>query len=202
MGTILISGWTLTEFLGGIYRQNVQEESRRDIDLLASRLAGDTATVDAMVKVLAGSPSIRPWLTDGSRPDHDAGQTFLDLGVDAADAQRGYLLNGDGVVVASSNPRDLRPGVPTYESAPYFRHSMAGAGGYQFVFDADAGLHEYHASQPIRAADGRVVGVAVLTKSLELFEVDLRHYDRPYFFIDPQGVVVMTNRPDALAAPA
>jgi len=198
MGTILISGWTLTEFLGGIYRQNVQEESRRDIDLLASRLAGDMATVDAMVKVLAGSPSVRPWFTDGSRPDHEAGQTFLDLGVDAADAQRGYLLNGDGVVVASSNPRDLRPGAPTYESAPYFRQSMAGAGGYQFVFDAAAGLHEYHASQPIRAADGRIVGVTVLTKSLELFEVDLRHYDRPYFFIDPQGVVVMTNRPDAL----
>jgi diguanylate cyclase (GGDEF)-like protein len=198
MGTILVSGWTLTEFLGGIYRQHVQEESRRDIDLLARRLSGDTATVDAMVKALAGSASIRPWLTDGSRPDDDAGQTFLDLGVEAAGARRGYILDGTGAVVASSDPRDLRRGAPSYGSAPYFRQSMAGEGGYQFVFDAAAGLHEYHASQPIRAADGKVVGVAVLTKSLELFEADLRQYDRPYFFIDPQGVVVMTNRPDAL----
>src|SRR5262249_2033584 len=58
MGAILLCGWTLTEYLGGIYRRNVQQEARADIDLLASRLAGETATVEGMVKALAGSPSV------------------------------------------------------------------------------------------------------------------------------------------------
>lgn len=198
MGTILVSGWTLTEFLGGIYRQNVQEESRRDIDLLANRLTGDTAAVDAAVKILAGSPAARTWLSGAGRPDDGVDQAFLDLSVEAADARHGYILDGTGAVIASSNPHDLRPGEGTFRSAPYFRQSMAGGSGYQFVFDAAADLHDYYASHPIRAMDGTVIGVAVLTKSLELFEVDLRQYNRPYFFIDPRGVVVMTNRPDAL----
>jgi hypothetical protein len=43
MTAILIFGWVFTEFLGGIYKQNVQEEARGDIDLLASHLTGETA---------------------------------------------------------------------------------------------------------------------------------------------------------------
>ena len=198
MGTILVSGWTLTEFLGGIYRRDVQEESRRDIDLLASRLTADTATVDAMVKALAGFPSIQPWLTGGGRPDNNAVQSFLDLGVEASGARRGYILDGTGAVVASSNPRDVLPGKPSYGTAVYFRQSIAGDSGYQFVFDAAAGVRDYYASQPIRGADGKIIGVAVLTKSLDTFEADLREFNRPYFFVDPQGVVAMTNRPEAL----
>jgi diguanylate cyclase (GGDEF)-like protein len=198
MGTILVSGWTLTEFLGGIYRRNVQEESRRDIDLLASRLTVDTAMVESMAKALAGSPSIQPWLIGGNRQDDTMAQSVLDLDVEASAARRGYILDGTGAVVASSNPRDALPGTLNYGSASYFRQSMAGVAGYQFVFDAEAGVRDYYASQPIRAPDGRILGVAVLTKSLNSFEVDLRQFDRPYFFIDPQGVVVMTNRPEAL----
>jgi hypothetical protein len=63
MASILVSGWTLTEYLGGIYRLNVQKEAQADIDLLASRLAGDTATIEGMVRALAGSPSVLPLLT-------------------------------------------------------------------------------------------------------------------------------------------
>ncbi|WP_250634263.1 sensor domain-containing diguanylate cyclase [Pinirhizobacter soli] len=198
MGTILVSGWTLTEFLGGIYRQDVQEESRRDIDLLASRLSGDTASVDAMVKALAGFPSFQPRLTGSGRSDDNTAQSFLDLAVEASGARRGYILDGTGAVVASSNSRDVLPGKPSYGTAVYFRQSIVGDGGYQFVFDAATGARDYYASQPIRAADGKIVGVAVLTKSLDAFEADLREFSRPYFFIDPQGVVAMTNRPEAL----
>ena len=33
MAMILLCGWVLTEYLGGIYRQNVQDEARGDLDL-------------------------------------------------------------------------------------------------------------------------------------------------------------------------
>jgi len=35
MTAILMSGWVSTDFLGGIYKQNVQAEARGDVDLLA-----------------------------------------------------------------------------------------------------------------------------------------------------------------------
>jgi diguanylate cyclase (GGDEF)-like protein len=198
MSAILLSGWTLTEYLGGIYRQNVQKEAGADIDLLAGRLAGDTATIDAVVKSLAGSPSVLPLLTGGRPQDVEVGQSVLDLDIEASAAKRGYILNSSGNVVASSDLRDAVPGAHSYGSTSYFQKSMIGAPDYQFAFDPSAGGYDYYASHPIRANDRSIVGVAVLTKSLESLEMDLRKFDRPYFFIDPDGVVAMTNRPAAM----
>jgi diguanylate cyclase (GGDEF)-like protein len=75
---------------------------------------------------------------------------------------------------------------------------MTGMPGYQYVFDPRVSARDYYVSYPIRADNGSIVGVAVLTKSLERFETDLRQFNRPYFFVDPNGVIVMTNRPDDL----
>jgi diguanylate cyclase (GGDEF)-like protein len=198
MGAILVSGWTLTEYLGGIYRDNVQQEARADIDLLASRLAGDTQTIEGMVKALAGSPSVLPLLTGGSRQDEEVAQAVLELDIEASGAKTGYILDRSGAVVASSNRRETLAGVATYSTASYFLRSITGAPDYKFVFNPSERARDYYASHPIRTGDGRIVGVAVLTKSLDSFEADLRQFDRPYFFIDPDGVVVMTNRPEAL----
>jgi diguanylate cyclase (GGDEF)-like protein len=198
MGTILVSGWTLTEYLGDIYRENVQKEARADIDLLASRLAGDTAAIEAMVKALAGSPSILPLLTGGNREDEKVAQSVLELDIEASGAKLGYILDRSGTVVASSHRSDVSPEKVSYESSPSFLKSVAGAADFLFVFDTHLGARDYYASHPIRTANGDVVGVAVLIKSLDSFEADLREFDRPYFFIDPDGLIVMTNRPEAL----
>ena len=198
MVAILMSGWMLTQYLGAIYRENEENQARTDIDLLASRLAGDTATIEAMVKALAGSPSVLPLLTLRSLQDHAVGQSVLDLDMEASGANHGFILDGSGRVIASSNPREALPGAPSYESSPLFRKSMTGVPEYQFVFDPRVSARDYYVSYPIRADDGSIVGVAVLAKSLERFEADLRQFNRPYFFVDPDGVVVMTNRPDDL----
>jgi diguanylate cyclase (GGDEF)-like protein len=198
MGTILVSGWTLTEHLGGVYRENVQEDARSALDLLASRLAGDTATVDGMVKALAGSPSMLALLSGDNRHENEIGQSMLDLDIEASGASSGYILDGSGIVVASSNRREARPGAQGSTSLPSFLKSMTGAPGYQFAFNLDTGKVDYQASHPIRGRDGTTVGIAVLTKSLDRFETDVRHFDRPYFLVDPDGVVVMSNRPGAL----
>jgi diguanylate cyclase (GGDEF)-like protein len=54
---------------------------------------------------------------------------------------------------------------------------------------------------PVAANDGQTAGVAVLRKSLASFERDLRQFDRPYFFVSPEGVVLMSNQPDAIYRP-
>jgi diguanylate cyclase (GGDEF)-like protein len=198
MGTILVSGWMLTEHLGVIYRENVEKEARTDIDLLASRLAGDTATIEAMVKALAGSPSLMLLLTGSDRQENEVGLSVLDLDTEASGAKSGYILDHSGMVVASSNRREAPSGAAADESAPSFLNSMTGAAGHRFAIDPRNGALDYYASRSIRAVDGSTVGVAVLIKSLESFEADLRQFDRPYFFVDPDGVVVMTNRPDTL----
>jgi diguanylate cyclase (GGDEF)-like protein len=198
MTTILVFGWVFTEFLGGIYKQNVQEESRGDIDLLASHLAGETSTLDGMVKALAGSPSVLPLLVGGSLPDEIDAKSVLDLDVDASGAKIGYILDRFGTIVASSDHRDASPS-DALRSSPYFQKSIAGEPGYFFSFDAANKGRDYYASYPIRArGGGATVGVAILKKSLDAFETDLTQFDRPYFLIDPDGIVVLTNQPKML----
>jgi diguanylate cyclase (GGDEF)-like protein len=198
MAAILVFGWVFTDFLGGMYKQNVQEEARGDIDLLASRLTGETATVDGMVKALAGSPSVLPLLVGGSRQDEADAKSVLDLDVDASGAKLGYILDTSGTIVASSDHRDAALS-GAFGSSSYFLQSIAGEPGYHFSFDAVNRERDYYASYPVRArGGGAIVGVAVLKKSLNTFEADLAQFDRPYFLIDPDGIVVLTNHPRML----
>jgi diguanylate cyclase (GGDEF)-like protein len=196
MTAILVFGWVFTDFLGGIYKQNVQEDARGDIDLLASRLTGETATVDGMVKALAGSPSVLPLLVGGSPQDEADAKSVLDLDVDASGAKLGYIVDKSGTIVASSDHRDAAvPGA--FRSSSYFQKSIAGEPGYHFSFDAANKERDYYASYPVRTRAGDViVGVAILKKSLDAFEADIKQFDRPYFLIDPDGIVVLTNRPE------
>jgi diguanylate cyclase (GGDEF)-like protein len=197
MTAILVFGWVFTDFLGGIYKNNVEEEARGDIDLLASRLTGETATVDGMVKALAGSPSVLPLLVGGSPQDEGDAKSVLDLDVDASGAKVGYLVDKSGAIVASSDRRDA---TVSFRSSSYFQKSIAGEPGYYFSFDAANNERDYYASYPVRARGGGVVvGVAILKKSLDAFEADLKQFDRPYFLIDPDGIVVLTNRPEMLS---
>lgn len=199
MGTILVLGWMLTEFLGGVYRQNVQEEARGDIDLLASHLAGETAVVEGMVKSLAGTPSVRPLLNGGSQQDVALALAILDLDVEASGAKLGFLLDGSGKVVAASDRRmTTSPVAANKRASSYFQTSIAGAPGYHFDFDAASKELAYFASYPVRAEDGAIVGVAVLKKTFEGLSADLSEFGRAYFFVDPDGIVVLTNRPKML----
>jgi len=54
---------------------------------------------------------------------------------------------------------------------------------------------DYYACYPIRARGaGAVIGVAILKKSLDAFEMDLARFNRSYFLIDPDGIVMITNQ--------
>jgi hypothetical protein len=126
MATILIAGWTLTEYLGGIYKANVEHEARGDVDLLASLLAGETATVEAVVKALSGSPSVLPLLVGGSKQDGERAKSVLDLDVEASRAKAGYILDRSGAAVAASgHPDTAHLGALNYRLRPTFRSPPA-----------------------------------------------------------------------------
>lgn len=198
MMTIVVLGWVLTQFLGGIYTRNIRQTAQGDITLLASRLAGDTALADGMVRSLAGSSSLLPLLTAKSGDAERNARRVLHLNVETAGARRGIILDVSGIVVASSDGERQGAAAAPQSAVPLFEKSLAGEAGSELVFDVASGERFYYASAPIRSDDGSVVGVAVLQKSLNAFEADLRQFSRPYFLIDPDGVVLLTNRPDMM----
>lgn len=199
MGMIFIGGWFLTNFLGGIYSENIQDEAKGDIGLLSSRLSGESAIVDAIAKVLAHTPSVQAMLSGPDSRDAAPVQRAMEVGAEAAGATVGHLLNAAGDVIVSSNPREFALlGMPNQSQAPWFRDAASGLAGRHFAFENTNGARMYYGSYPVRNPGGAIVGSVVLEKSLDALEVDLREFDRPFFFVDRQGVVVMTNRPGEL----
>jgi diguanylate cyclase (GGDEF)-like protein len=191
MGIIIVAGWVLTEYLGGIYKKNVQEESAGDLNLITSRLKGETAAVDGMVKALAGARSVVMLATGNGNPARV--RDVLRLEAEASGAEAGFVLDTSGKVIASTESANSK--AANFSAAPYFVRSIAGSAGHYFSADAASGKVHYFASFPVHNARGAVIAVAVFEKSLEVFASDARQFDRSFALIDEHGVVLLTNRP-------
>ena len=193
MTAILLLGWGLTDYFGIVHKQRLEKETRGDLELLAMSLSSETAPIDAVVRSLAGSRTVRSALSgEGQSNDGGPVKSVLTLDVEASGARRGYILDAAGALVAASGDD---PDGTSYATTPYFQRSMFGVAGRHFAFDPSTKVTEYYASYPVLGSAGKRVGVAVLTRSLKGFETRLRAFDHPLFLIDPQGVIALANRP-------
>ena len=200
MATILLCGWVLTEYLGDIYKQNIEHEARGDVELISSHLTAETATVKGMVKALAGAPSVQAMLSEGT--ERTRALTVLSLDVEASDAERGFILDKNGQVAAAT----ARIGSDTSEEqssnpASYFRRALTGHPSQHFAYDRVSGQTVFYASAPVRDSAGNLIGAAVLKKSLERFARGLRDFNTPLALVDPYGIVALTNRPELQSRP-
>jgi diguanylate cyclase (GGDEF)-like protein len=197
---ILALGWVLTNVLGGIYRENVQTEASGDVDLLVSRFSRETAIADAMVKALAGAPSVLRLLMGGDDASRDVAQSVLDLDVNAVGATRGWIVDRSGDVVVASTGRDVSwlAATPNRRGTAWFAQSIEGRPASELMLDPITTERSYLTSHPIRGKDGAIAGVAVLETSLEPLATTLSRFDQVFFIVDRSGVVQMTNRPDEL----
>ncbi len=200
MAVILALGWTLTQFLGGIYKRNVEETSQGDISLLASRLLGETASIDGMVRALAGSPAVLPLLSGGNPQEFRRARSVLDLDAESAGASFGAILDPSGKVVAASDAGNAAD-FAGWPSAVWFQKALAGQADHYLAFDPATRRSNYFASYPVRDEAGSIAGVAVLQKPLDATAADLKPFGRLYFLIDPDGIVVQTNQADLMLRP-
>jgi diguanylate cyclase (GGDEF)-like protein len=196
MATILVAGWFLTDYLGGIYKTNVHRESSSKLAMVTFHLESETTRVKGMVKALAGARAIRSFVAgEGGSADAAAA---LRLHAEGSGATTGYLLDVSGKVILSiGGEANVEPA----SAAPYVRAAMAGRARAHFAHNLATKKGSYTASYPIRGDQGTVIGVAVLKTSLAAFEKSLSHFDRPYFLVDAQGLIISTNRADLLFKP-
>jgi diguanylate cyclase (GGDEF)-like protein len=199
---ILLGGWALTQLLGDIRARDMNEESLSDINLLVSRFDGETARLDGMVRVLAGSPSLLPFLSRAGRQENAFADSLLAVGVAGSGADAGYIVDKTGAIVGSSTVRYAAPaGITDSAGMPDLWHSLAGEPGYYIVLDPVIGGRSYCASYPIRGPDGAIAGVAILKKSLNEFARDLRSFNRSFFLVDTAGIILLTDRGESLGRP-
>lgn len=198
---VLASGSALTDYLGELYQREVEADASAELDLIAGRLNVETASLESIMQVITSMAPLQQLSAGGSRDD---AERLLDQAVKATGAKSGYLIASSGAILAASGNSLQRPiasGTP--EIAPIdLEHLLEAAGrgepAQQFLFDPQSRETDYLASYPMRDAAGKISGLAVLQRSLADFEASLRRFHSSIFLVDPEGVVVITNRPQKL----
>ncbi|MBS1229065.1 MAG: dctB [Proteobacteria bacterium] len=107
-----------------------------------------------------------------------------------------YVMDDRGQVLASSNWRRADSYVGEDLSfRPYFRDAMTGGSGRFFGIGTTRSEPGYYLSSSL-AAEGRILGVAIVKVSLEQLEKSWSTVEAPVLVADENGVVILSSVPD------
>ncbi len=191
---VVVVGWFATDYLGNKARQEIIEESRSSVSILSISLSTTLSKNEEAVKSLAGSPWIAPALLSKGERDIEQANSALDR-YGSAFTAISYLMDADGVTVASSNRKDPDSFVgKSYGFRPYFQEAAKGQPGRYFGLGVTSGKRGFYASYPVQNDLGEVVGVVAMKKEIDDIAPYFRNY--PYcFFISPDGVIFLSGTP-------
>jgi diguanylate cyclase (GGDEF)-like protein len=202
MFAILLSGWGLTEYLGVIHKDQLREEAQGELDLLAASLSGETAPADGVVRLYAGAPTVRAFMSSAGERSTSVVlpvKDILALAIASSGARRGYVFDKSGALVLSVESQQGYAKPVNAKHAIALAGSLIGRVAHHFDFDAERRATDYFVGYPIDGLDGEAAGTAVLEKPLAL-RAKILAFNTAYFLTNPGNEVALTNRPEWLEA--
>jgi len=107
-----------------------------------------------------------------------------------------YLMNGDGLTVASSNWASQRSFIGgNFNYRPYFKIAIAGGLGQYFALGTTSKRRGFFYSYPVRHKE-RILGVIVVKIDLNEIERDWNEKDIKLLVSDEDGVIFISTRKD------
>jgi diguanylate cyclase (GGDEF)-like protein/PAS domain S-box-containing protein len=190
-----VAGWFVTDYLGNKARQEIIEESRASSLTLSIYVSSTLNKFKEAVKSMAGSPWIAPALLSKRDRDIEHANSALDRYNSALNASVSYLMNAEGMTVASSNRNDPDSFVgKSYRFRPYFQEAFRGNPSRYYALGVTSGKRGFYASYPVQNRLGKVVGVVTIKKDLDDMETFFSKY--PFcFFISPDGIIFLSSTP-------
>ncbi|ODA66433.1 putative diguanylate cyclase YdaM [Methyloligella halotolerans] len=201
LAVILGAGWVLTQYLGNIYKENIEADAEGQVALVKSHLSREMDMLDAMAISLAGSPTVRTLLTEGGPSAKEEAVSVLALDVQASNAVFGFLMDRAGMVVVSAAGGATAEPPPQIRMSPIVSRTLLGQTVHQLIYGDDRDQTRYNVSVPVRDDAGAVVGAVVMEKSLDRFASDLAGLDMPFMLTDRNGIVTLSNNPNMLLKP-
>jgi len=191
---VAVAGWFATDYLGNKARQEIIGESRTSVLTLSIYVSTTLNRIEDAVKSLAGSPWIAPALLSNGERDIEHANSVLDR-YSSAFASITYLMDADGMTVASSNRRDPDSFVgKSYSFRPYFQEAAKGQPGRYFALGITSGKRGFYASYPVQNHLGKVIGVVTIKKDIDEIETFFSKY--PFcFLISPDGIIFLSSTP-------
>jgi diguanylate cyclase (GGDEF)-like protein/PAS domain S-box-containing protein len=193
--TVAIAGWFTTDYLSKNVQQEIVGENRASTLTLSTHVSSTFIHIEGAVKSLAGSPWIAPALMSKRDQDIEHANSALDRYNSAMDASVSYLMDADGMTVASSNRNDPDSFVGKfYRFRPYFQEAARGQPGRYFALGITSGKRGFYASYPVKNRLGKVLGVVTMKKDLDEMETFFSRYPL-CFLVNPNGVIFLSSKP-------
>ncbi|MFH1976617.1 MAG: diguanylate cyclase [Pseudomonadota bacterium] len=191
---VVCAGWFATGYLGDKARQEIHEYNDKVMSLHSSHLTGEFDKIERAVRTMSGDNWIVSALISRKKQDIANADSVLDRYNSILESSVCYLMDSNGITIASSNRNDPDSFVgKSYQFRPYFTQAIKGAPGRYFALGITSLKRGFYASYPARDGKGEIIGVAVIKQDVDAEEEHLTNYPN-CFMIDPNGIIFLSSR--------
>ena len=193
---LMAAGWVFTGYLVEMATRTVKHDVEDANLIISLNLTNELKRIESAAVAVAGSPLTLPVLQANIPANMEKINNILDRYHKSLDAAACYLINSDGLTLASSNrnAKDSFVG-QNYTFRPYFQQAIKGGVGQHFAVGTVTGRRGFFASAPVKDKEGQIVGVVVIKKELEDIEIKLKQYI--WFLVDQNGIIFISSQPEA-----
>jgi PAS domain S-box-containing protein len=189
----LFSGLMLVRFLEGVGYGHLREQSGDIMEAMTAGIQNELQSAQSAAGAMAGSPWILPVLLDPDPQNVENANSVLDryntnLGFSVC-----YLLDPRGNALASSNRSAANSFVgKNYAFRPYFQEALRGKASLYMATGVTSRERGFYAAHSVQDEGGKVLGVAVIKKSIEATQNILGGHPNA-FFINPDGIIFISG---------
>lgn len=177
--------------------QEAERQAAANTELIHKSLNSLLSEHHKTVVTLAGISALQEALQTNNPDDIYHANVILDHFNNTLDADVCYIMNRQGITIASSNRRDPDSFVGNnFAFRPYFRQALQGSHGIYLALGTRSAKRGIYHSYPIYSdPENRPIGVAVIKSSIERTEKALGiSGDDIVLVTDPVGVIFISNR--------
>ncbi|GAB3480079.1 hypothetical protein GCM10027340_10580 [Marinomonas epiphytica] len=194
----LLSLWKGGEALRREQIEDLKIDSQEQLDQLANVLESAIAKYQHMPTLLASNDRVRKALRDGLESDIQQLNRELEQINRITEASDSYIIDRDGLTIASSNYRQKMSFVgQNFAFRPYFQQAIKGRPGRYYALGTMSNRRGYYFSYPVYEGDS-INGVAVVKVDLMQFEKRFTNQGYEFLLLDPDGIVFGSSRPEWL----
>jgi PAS domain S-box-containing protein len=194
----IIAGWLLTNFLGRVAEDEFKEKVDREANLTVSLLHEQLGDVENTASALSQSEELDAVLSSGGPVALEHANRFLDRVNSSMKLSVCYLLDRNGLAVASSNRKEKTSFVgKSYAFRPFFSEALAGRLTTYFALGLITRERGYFGAAPVVDSSGAITGVVVVKKNIAPVGEFFRKYTHASL-VSPDGIIFISSKEENL----
>ncbi|MDY6792813.1 MAG: PAS domain S-box protein [Thermodesulfobacteriota bacterium] len=174
-----------------------KRQAKSRLEMIKKNLSSFLSENVKPVKTLAGMPHLHHVLNYINTDSLSKANTVLDHFKKTLDVDVCYLMNSNGLTIASSNRHDPDSFVgKNFAFRPYFKQAIQGKPAIYLALGVTSGKRGAYYSHPIyENTQSEPLGIVVIKASIELIEKEIETpYNEIVLVTDPHGVIFISNR--------